>query len=446
MSENHKNYTDSWNPGALTPVTAHVLTEVKRELAWRFEDLKSGLAEDDISDLVKNTALRLGFELSGFEKDEILQHLESDSAIFSILQPLIEDTTVTDIVISSFCKIAIQRSRRNILTGIAFADSDSYEAFVERLLLKAGISCTTKQPIADGMIGPYVRLHVVHKSLCEEGPYVTIRINRFTSVTLNDLVAHGLAPEPVFRYLEALLFHGKTVLIAGEVGTGKTTLARALASSIPESESILVIEDTPEIRLQHPHVRYMVTRSENFEGTGRITPAQCIRAGMRMAMNRIVFGEIRDAEAAEAFIDVCASGHPGLSTIHARSSSEAIARMELFLGRAQRGVQHEVLTSQIATAVQIVCVVDLCPETGKRRIMEVREIGPVADDVLRYREIFRYHVENGFPKWKIGTRVSVHRDCLENGPHTISLSTFPADIELDAALLYKELSAQNVWG
>ena len=108
-----------------------------------------------------------------------------------------------------------------------------------------------------------------------------------------------------------------------------------VAATVPEDESILVIEDTPEIRLEHPHVRYVATREANTDGAGRVTPSECIRAGMRMAMNRIIFGEIRDAEAAEAFIDVCASGHPGLSTIHGRSAIEAVARLELRIHAAE---------------------------------------------------------------------------------------------------------------
>ena len=203
------------------------------------------------------------------------------------------------------------------------------------------------------MVGPLVRIHAVHKSLCEDGPYVTIRINRFTSVNTSDLERAGMAPKAVLDYLTAIVAIGRTVLVVGEVGTGKTTLARALAATIPHDESVLVIEDTPEIRLEHPHVRYLTTREENLEGEGRVSPAQCIRAGMRMAMNRVIFGEIRDAEAAEAFVDVCASGHPGLSTLHGRSVGDAVTRLELFLSRAQRNADRALLGAQVATAVQV---------------------------------------------------------------------------------------------
>jgi pilus assembly protein CpaF len=166
-----------------------------------------------------------------------------------------------------------------------------------------------------------------------------------------------------------------------------------------------------------------------------------------MAMNRIIFGEIRDAEAAEAFIDVCASGHPGISTIHARSAAEAITRLELFLGRAQRGAERQILAEQIVTAVQVIVFVDVCSVTGKRRIIEVKEIGPVADGVIRQRDIFRYGVTGDTPHWRVLTRASAHRDKLEEGADSVFLSRFPNTLvqsEIYAPVPLKEARRVNV--
>lgn len=417
---------------------AQVLEEVRRTLSWRAADVLGTGAAPDIVTSVHEAAARMGVALSSFERDEILIHLESDGQNFGVLQPLIDDPSVSDIIISSFSKIAVQQGRRSVRTQVRFADQRSYEGFVERLLHRAGTSYSTKQPIADGMVGALVRVHAVHKSLCDEGPYVTIRVNRFTSVGIDDLVRVGMAPRQVFDYLRAVVGIGKTVLVVGEVGTGKTTLARALAGTIPQDESVLVIEDTPEIRLEHPHVRYMTTREENLEGEGKVSPAQCIRAGMRMAMNRVIFGEIRDAEAAEAFVDVCASGHPGLSTLHGRSAIDAVTRLELFLARAQRNADRALLGAQVATAVQVVVVADVCKLTGMRRIMDVRELGPVADGVLRQREIFSYRNDTGTPHWFVSGRVSAFRDRLEKPPHSFFFSQLPEKLELSLDVSYRE--------
>ncbi len=429
----------------LSSTVSYLVQELQKEIGIN-ADAKGGeslLTEEEIEDSLKRIQERVGIELSSLEKTQVLAQIEKEQKPFGILQPLVDDPTVSDIIISEYSKVTVQQGRKNYRTDISFSTPENYEAFVERLLSKASSTYSTKKPIADGMIGSFARIHAVHRSLCDTGPYVTIRLNRFSSVTIDDLAQTGLAPKPILEYLRVLVQTGHTLLLAGEVGTGKTTLARAVAAAIPSDEAIIVIEDTAEIRLDHPHVRYITTREANTEGAGRISPSECIRAGMRMAMNRIIFGEIRDAEAAESFIDVCASGHPGLSTIHSRSALEAVARLELFLGRAQKGVEKKVLTEQIATAVQVIVHVDICKVTGKRRIMEVKEIGPVADGVLRQREIFRYSPQGGIPSWKVVTKVSAHKEKLEDADVPVVLSSLPQTLDLSLDVLYRETAQRK---
>lgn len=425
----------------LSPACAHILQELKRELG--LDGYGELPAEGEIEEILGQICIRLGIDLTRLERDEILAEVERDQKPFGLLQSLVDDPQVSDIIVTDYSRIAVQQGRRNYTTGLSFANQETYYAFVERLLQRAGTTYSTKKPIADGTIGGFARLHAVHPSLCESGPYLTIRLNRFSTVATSDLLKAGLAPREVLRYLEAMIQNGLTLMIVGEVGTGKTTLARALAAAVPADESILVIEDTPEIRLEHPHVRYLCTREANTEGSGRVAPSECIRAGMRMAMNRIIFGEIRDAEAAEAFIDVCSSGHPGLSTIHARSAAETITRLELFLGRAQRGVVRAVVAEQIATAIQAIVFVNICNETGRRRIMEVKEIGPVADGVIRQRDIFKYQVQRGVPSWRVINKVSAHRDMLERGEDPVILSQLPSAVELGQDVLYREAAQRR---
>lgn len=408
-----------------SPIVGYVIEEARRALAFQCAGEADWPAYSEMEEIVKKSSKRLGFELSALEIDAVINHLQEENASFGILQTLVDDREVTDIVVSDFSKITVQQGRRNYRTSLSFPNQDAFEKYVERLLARAGTQCTTKQPIADGMLGESVRVNVIHRALCSGGPYLTLRINRFSSVDENDLANAGMASPEMLRYLTKLVRENKSILIMGEVGTGKTTLARALASAISIEESILVIEDTPEIKLEHPHVRYITTRQENQEGIGRVTPAHCIRAGMRMSMNRIIFGEIRDAEAAEAFVDVCASGHSGLSTIHARNIADGITRLELFLSRAQPGIDRTVLSAQISSAVSVIVSVKMCPITGVRRINEVKEVGPVADGVLRLREVFRYVHEVGALGWRVVTKSSLFRDTIESGAAPIDLAKFP---------------------
>lgn len=414
----------------LSAVVSFIIDEALAEAARLHAIRETALARSALEELVAAVGVRNGVMLTSHERDTVCSYLERTERPFGILQELVEDPSVSDIIVSQFDRISVQRARSNVATSKSFASPTAYRGFLERLLGQAGTSISTKRPIADGMIGSSARIHAVHDSLCATGPYLTIRLNRFDTVELSQLEQAGMAPSLVLDYLARSVSAGRTVLVVGEVGTGKTTLVRALAGAIPPAESLLVIEDTPEIRVTHPHVRYLATRENNTDGEGRVAPAAVIRAGMRMAMNRIIFGEIRDAESAEALIDVCSSGHPGMSTIHARSAPDAITRLELFLGRAQPSVERAIIREQIATAIDIVVHVNICAESGCRRVTEVREIGAVADGALRYREIFRYFSDRGRPAWRIINRVSNWRDVLESGDRPCGMVSAPAVLEL----------------
>lgn len=423
----HHVIPDTAEATGLYPALQIVLHETRRELVRLRSGESKQPSQQEITSIIKQCAKRLGLQLNKLESDQVLSHLEREAHPFGPLKELVDDYSVSDIIVINYNTIFAQRQRQNTPTHLSFPSQGAYEAFVERLLQKCGSSYSTKQPIADGMYGNNARIHVVHRCLCESGPYLTIRLNRFGQVTMKDLVDSGLAPKPLFFYLEQAILNHCTVMIAGEVGTGKTTLIRALCSTIPANQSVLVIEDTSEIKLFHPNVRYLTTRGENLEGIGGITSSQCIKAGMRMAMNRIIFGEIRDAEAAESFIDVCTSGHSGLSTIHARSAQEAISRLQLFLRQARPGTSQQDAAEQLASAISIIIYVNVCHVTGKRRIFEVREIGPIADNVLRQRPIFNYSPSAGDPVWKLQSRMTAVKN--QQG-EPFPLNRYPTEIYL----------------
>jgi pilus assembly protein CpaF len=405
----------------LTIGARYVIRAAKKILGQQSAEAENRLpSEEELLQLIRHVEEKEGEALSERERTAAVAALAASFDHYDILTPLIENSDINDIIVRAFNDISVQRNRENIQTDIRFPDHDAYRAFVENLLKRVGKSCTVATPVVDAAIDPNVRACVTHESFSPagSGPMLTLRIARHRRITLDGLAHYRLAPKPVLQYLAALVSSGSgTVLIAGEVGTGKTTLVKALAGRIPEQEAILIIEDTNELILDRPFVRTLLTREANTEGSGRISPALAIRTGMRMAMNRLILGEMRDAESAEAFIDVCASGHCGMSTIHARSAKDALARLELFLSRAQPGVGPDTLRRQIANAVSVVAFLGVEKHSRQRRILEIIEVGSFSDGAVQFSPIYRYapaHQQSHYEAlWVRESGISLFQESLQ---------------------------------
>lgn len=399
----------------MTPSARYILNESRKLMAQRgalAEDASCAQhtpTEEELLSLINHVEESEHEPLSAPERTQVLAALNASLHHYGILTPLIENPEINDIIIRAYNDISVQKNRRNIQTDLKFPDQASYKAFIENLLKRCGKACTTATPVVDAAVDPHVRACATHESFSPHGsgPMLTLRVARHHNVTVESLAQNELAPQIILDYLSAIIEHGLgTILVAGEVGSGKTTLIKALANRIPDDEAVLAIEDTHELVLHRPFMRTLLTREANTEGMGRISPALAIRTGMRMAMNRLLLGEMRDAEAAEAFIDVCSSGHCGMSTIHARSAQDAISRLELFLARAQRTADNDTIRRQIANAVSVVVFLDVDRKFSRRRIFEIIEIHSFGDKTIQYSPMFSYVPTASNPQWKRNAGIS----------------------------------------
>jgi pilus assembly protein CpaF len=204
------------------------------------------------------------------------------------------------------------------------------------------------------------------------------------------------------------------MMVAGETGTGKTTLIKCLATQFGPDESIVAVEDTPELNFAHPYFRSLVSRPPNSEGAGEVTLQEHIKTTLRMTPTRVLLGEMRTPFSAEAFLESAQTGHVGMSTIHARNARETLVRLESLLGRAQKSVAIDIIRQQIALAVD--CVVWLIREkaTGKPRIAEVIEVGHFVEGVIQVRPMFTLAKQGVRPVWRVDSWNSNFSEQLKN--------------------------------
>ncbi|MBX7139150.1 MAG: Flp pilus assembly complex ATPase component TadA [Oligoflexia bacterium] len=417
----------------LSPLASTILRESRRELGSDFDlqsvqDSGQMVSETAIASAVDKVLKRRGETLDDIERANIIIHLQKDLMGWGVLQPLIDNKEVTDIHCYDYQTVVLQRGKVSETTGIHWPSHQAYVAFIDRLLLRLGKSLTTQQHTIDAAFSNGVRICAIHESVCgSRGPLLCIRVPRIMEATLDSLISYQVAPPLIVNYLASLTRSCMaTIMLAGETGTGKTTLMKCLATQFGPDESIVSVEDTPELNLTHPYFRSLVSRSANVEGVGEVTLQEHIKTTLRMTPTRVLLGEMRTPFAAEAFLESAQTGHVGMSTIHARNARETLVRLESLLGRAQKSVAIDIIRQQIALAVD--CVVWLFREkgTGKPRIGEVIEVGHFVEGVIQVRPMFTLVKTGTQPVWRVDSWASSFDQVLADDG--IFLGDYPPEI------------------
>ena len=410
--------TDSPAETSLTPIANKVLKEARKELGNSDEgfEIKDGeVSEDQIAAAVDKVCAENSLQIDDIARADIIVHLKQDLLGWGVLQPLVDNPEVTDIHCYDYQSVILQRGKMSEATGIRWPSPEAYATFIDRILFRLGKSLSTQQHTVDASFPDGKRLCAVHKSVCgARGPLFTMRVPRVQEATLESLVSYQVAPPLMVNYLAALTRTVEhTFMVSGETGTGKTTLMRSLGTQFRADEAVIAVEDTPELNYSHPYFRSLVSRSANSEGAGAVSLSDHIRTTLRLCPTRVILGEMRTPEAAEAFLEAAQTGHSGMSTVHARNARETLTRLESLLGRAQRGVSMDIIRQQISQAVDVVIWQYRERATGRVRMSEVVEVGNFVEGNIQIRPMFKLVQEGENPMWEVLSYSSFFEEVLE---------------------------------
>jgi pilus assembly protein CpaF len=312
------------------------------------------------------------------------------------LQPLLEDPTVDEVLVSGLSPVWVERAGRLEETGVAFTSDAQLRDVIERVLAPAGRRVDEASPLADARLPDGSRVNVVVPPLAVDGPALTIRRFRRAGFTGEDLVTAGTVTPPLLEFLERAVRARCNVLVCGGTGSGKTTTLNALSGAIGARERVVTIEDAAELRLRQPHVVRLEARPPSLEGRGEVTIRALVRNALRMRPDRIVVGEVRGPEALD-LLSALSSGHDGsLCTIHAGSPAEALRRLETLALMAGLGLPHAAIREQVAEAIDLVVLQCRLPD-GRRAVTEVAEVVRVAGGA-GVRTL--YALRDGRPCWR----------------------------------------------
>ncbi len=327
--------------------------------------------------------------LSLGERDRLVSEVLDETLGLGPLEPLLADSTVSDILINGYKTVYVERRGRLERADSSFTDERHLLHIIQRIVGQVGRRVDEASPMVDARLADGSRFNAIIPPLALDGALVSIRRFGVRPLRVQDLVEHGSATPEMIAFLESCVKARLNMVISGGTGGGKTTLLNALSAFIPDDERIVTIEDAAELRLQQPHVGRLETRPRNIEGSGEITTRDLVRNALRMRPDRIIIGECRGSEALD-MLQAMNTGHDGsLTTVHANDTRDALGRLEMMVGMAGFDIPIWVIRRQIASAIHVIVQVSRLLG-GARKIVRVSEVTGMEGDNFSMQDVFLF--------------------------------------------------------
>jgi pilus assembly protein CpaF len=384
------------------PEELDALAEVRQRVhAALIGDLGPQLAEADIDDpalrerVLAQARSRLAEErgLSVADRERLSIEIADDTLGHGPIEKLLADETVTEIMVNGPRDVWIERRGRLYETQVRFSDEAHLRRIITKIAGQVGRRVDESSPMLDARLPDGSRVNAVLPPLSLTGPLLTIRKFGRERFGLADLVRLGTLSQDAVDLLDVSLRAGLNILVTGGTGSGKTTLLNAMSGAIPDDERIVTIEDAAELRLHQRHVLRLEARPANIEGEGLVEIRDLVRNALRMRPDRIIVGEVRGAEALD-MLQAMNTGHDGsLSTIHANSARDALARLETMVLMAGYDLPVRAIRQQVASALDMVVHVERMMD-GTRRVTSITEVLRMESDVITTQELFSFGIDH----------------------------------------------------
>ena len=328
-----------------------------------------------------------GTPLSTADRTRLVREITSNILGYGPIEPFLADESITEVMVNSHHTIYVERKGQIEETDVQFASERHLLQVIDRIVAQTGRRIDESSPMVDARLPDGSRVNAIIPPLAITGPSLTIRKFSKDPLTIDDLVSYGTLSHQAAAFLEACVSGKLNILVSGGTGTGKTTMLNVLSSFIPEKERIVTIEDAAELRLSQKHVISLEARPANIEGKGQITIRDLVRNALRMRPDRIIVGECRGSEAVD-MLQAMNTGHDGsLTTIHANSPRDALARTETLVLTAGFDLPLKAIRDQIASAFDLIIHTQRLVD-GRRRITHITEVARVEGDVITLSDIF----------------------------------------------------------